>query len=170
MHKYLIFAFVMAGVLAGDQVTKVWARKALLPIPQKTVIEGYFDLRYSENPGVAFGMFRHMPGGRYILVGVGVVALAFIAAYLRKPDAEKTSVAVALGLTAGGAVGNIFDRIAFGKVTDFIVWHYHGHEWPAFNVADAALVAGVLALLLFAPRNKSTGADAGKADKRAPAG
>jgi signal peptidase II len=49
----------------------------------------------------------------------------------------------ALGLVGGGAIGNLIDRILYGRVTDFIVWHYKGHEWPAFNIADAALVVGV---------------------------
>jgi signal peptidase II len=50
---------------------------------------------------------------------------------------------VALGLVGGGALGNVLDRMMYGKVTDFIVWHYKHHEWPAFNVADAALCVGV---------------------------
>jgi signal peptidase II len=51
-------------------------------------------------------------------------------------------------LVAGGAVGNLVDRIIAGRVSDFIVWKYHGHEWPAFNVADAALVVGVCLMAL----------------------
>src|ERR1041384_2890000 len=125
--KYVLFGAVTAASLAADQLTKVWARAALKPIvpAEKSVIPGFWDFRYSENTGSAFGMFRNLPGGRYILVAVGVVALFFILSYLRKPDADRPIISVALALIAGGAVGNIFDRAAFGRVTDFILWHVH---------------------------------------------
>src|SRR5689334_19681098 len=126
MRKYVWFTLALVISLGGDQVSKVWARAALRPIypAHRTIIPSFWDMRYSENTGSAFGLFRDLPGGRYILVVVGLAALAFIANYLRKPEAERPFTAVALGLVAGGAVGNIFDRVAFGKVTDFIVWHY----------------------------------------------
>jgi len=154
--KYVLFAAVTAASLVVDQLTKVWARSSLKPIAPavKSVIPGFWEFKYSENTGSAFGMFRNLPGGRYILVAVGVVALIFIISYLRKPDSDRPIIAVALALISGGAVGNIFDRAAFGRVTDFILWHYHQTEWPVFNFADASLVAGVLALLLFAPRKQ----------------
>ncbi|HJZ83643.1 MAG TPA: signal peptidase II [Polyangia bacterium] len=153
-RKYVLFGLVTAAVLAVDQVSKVWARSALRPIypNAKSVIPGLWEFRYSENTGSAFGMFRNLPGGRYLLVAVGLIALGFIVNYLRKQEASRPMTATALALIAGGAVGNVFDRVAFGKVTDFILWRYQHHEWPVFNFADAALVAGVLALLLFGPR------------------
>ncbi|HEX7599914.1 MAG TPA: signal peptidase II, partial [Polyangia bacterium] len=84
--------------------------------------------------------------------------------YLRRTDLRQTRLHFALGLIGGGAVGNLIDRIAFGKVTDFIVWHYQAHEWPAFNVADAALVVGVclMALDMILEKRRSA-APAGKA-------
>ena len=65
-----------------------------------------------------------------------------------------------LGLLAGGAIGNIYDRLMFSRVTDFIVWKYTGkdgipHEWPTFNIADAALVIGVIAILIDWPRDRA---------------
>jgi len=139
--------FTVAAVVAVflDQWTKVLARThlALDSWLGVTVIEGFFNLRLSENTGVAFGMLQNLPGGRVILSAVGLFALVLVFYYLRQTGLRQTHMHLALGLVAGGAVGNLIDRIVFSKVTDFIVWHYHGHEWPAFNIADAALVVGI---------------------------
>ena len=147
--KYRWFAFIFVLSLALDQGSKVWARHVLRPIypAVKTVIPGFFELRYSENPGSAFGLFRGVPGARYLLFVVGIVALIFVASYLRKASAEARRLGAELGLLAGGAIGNIIDRAWIGKVTDFVVWKVGTHEWPTFNIADAALVVGVLGLL-----------------------
>lgn len=145
-RKYVLFAVLAAVTVALDQWTKVLARQELRPLGPgrvKTVIEGFFNLRYSENTGVAFGMLQQMPGGRVVLTLVALLAFGLVLYYLRQTDAHLVRMQVALGLVGGGAVGNLIDRIAFGRVTDFIVWHYKQHEWPAFNIADAALVVGV---------------------------
>jgi signal peptidase II len=146
--KYRWFAIIFVLSLALDQGTKVWARQSLKPMYPSvvTVIPGYFELRYSENPGSAFGLFRNLPHARELLFLVGVAALVIVAGYLRKAAPHAGRLGVELGLLAGGALGNIFDRVAFGRVTDFIVWKVGTHEWPTFNIADAALVVGVIGL------------------------
>src|SRR5437764_1551758 len=142
-RKYTIFGAVFALSLLLDQLTKVWARASLKPRHDSIVIiDGFFDLRYSENPGSAFGLFRDFAYARFLLLGVGVVALVVILSFLRRVQPGKLRVAAELGLLAGGAVGNIVDRVLFRKVTDFILWKVHTHEWPVFNIADAALVVG----------------------------
>jgi signal peptidase II len=145
-RKYVIFSVLGAVSLALDQWTKVLAREHLRPLGSghsKVVIDGFFNLRYSENTGVAFGMLQQLPGGRILLTVVALAAFVLVLHYLRKTDAHHVRMQVALGLVGGGAIGNLIDRIAFGRVTDFVVWHYRSHEWPAFNIADAALVVGV---------------------------
>jgi signal peptidase II len=142
-RKYVLFGVLGALSLILDQWTKVLAREKLRGHEVVTVVKGFFNLRYSENTGVAFGMFQTLPGGRILLTLVAVVAFVLVLHYLRKTDAKHTRMHAALGLVGGGAIGNLVDRIAYGRVTDFIVWHYKGHEWPAFNIADAALVVGV---------------------------
>jgi signal peptidase II len=79
---------------------------------------------------------------------VALAALLLVGYYLKRSGPRQYRLHVALGLIGGGAVGNLVDRIAFGKVTDFIVWHVGQHEWPAFNIADAALVVGVALMAL----------------------
>jgi signal peptidase II len=144
-RKYVVFGVIAAISLLLDQWTKVLARAHLPQLGHrgKVIIDGFFNLRYSENTGVAFGMAQTLPGGRILLTLVALGAFVLVLYYLRKSDERHLRMHVALGLVGGGAIGNLVDRIMYGRVTDFIVWYYKGHEWPAFNIADAALVVGV---------------------------
>jgi signal peptidase II len=149
-RKYVIFGVLAAVTLFLDQWTKVLARNHLPQLGHagKVIVDGFFKLRFSENTGVAFGMAQSLPGGRILLTLIALGAFVLVLYYLRKSDENHLRMHVALGLVGGGAIGNLADRIMFGRVTDFIVWHYRGHEWPAFNIADAALVVGVALMAL----------------------
>ena len=149
--RNLLFGIFAAIALVLDQWTKVLARTHLLPLgpwKSKVIVPNYFDLRYSENTGVAFGMFQRLSGGRILLTVVALAALLLVGYYLKRSGPRQFRLHIALGLIGGGAVGNLVDRIAVGKVTDFIEWHVGQHEWPAFNIADAALVVGVALMAL----------------------
>ncbi len=160
--------FLVAGVISliADQATKIWARGALptyghgtgasgaCTIPDDivarlcqgkpvTVIDGYWDWRLSMNPGSAFGLFSSQNGARVFLSLVGIAAVIGMIFMLRKARLDQKILHWALALVAGGAVGNLIDRIYYGVVTDFVLWHYQSHEWPVFNVADIVLVVGV---------------------------
>ncbi len=162
-RKYAVFIAVFLASLAFDQGTKIWARASLKPRPTPiVVVEDFFEFRYSENTGSAFGLFRNMPNARYVLFGFGVIALGVIFFYLKRVPGDRTRLITELGLLAGGAVGNIIDRVSFGRVTDFILWKVHSHEWPTFNIADAALVVGVIGLL-FDADPKTVGGEAADA-------
>ncbi len=149
MNKVL--RFVIPGILAlgADQATKQWARAALGPEGSgraKEVIGKSLSFHYAENPGIAFSMFRDLRGGRFVLAGLAVVALVMVVRYLRSTDVTQRTLHVALGLIAGGAVGNLVDRLIYARVVDFIlvdvgVWPLN--PWPVFNVADIVLVVGV---------------------------
>ena len=150
-RRYVLFGIFAAISIVLDQWTKVLAREVLRPLDPhqpKVVIDGFFKLRYSENQGVAFGMFQNMTGGRIVLTLMAVAAFALVIYYLRKSEPQATRLHVALGLVGGGAIGNLIDRMLYGRVTDFIVWHVKDHEWPAFNIADAALCIGVGLMVL----------------------
>ena len=171
-RKYILFSTLGILTILLDQLSKSWARTNLRPLrfgDKKTVIEGFFDMRYSENPGVAFGMFQNLQGGRVILTVVAAFALVMVVMYLRKSDDRHTRLHAALGLIGGGAIGNLIDRIAYGRVTDFIVWRYKQHEWPAFNIADAALVVGVGLMVLDMLMTPKQGLTAEKAPSDASA-
>lgn len=120
--------------MAADQLTKAIARATLDSGPVE-VISGVFRLTLIKNPGGAFGI---LASGRWFFLALVAVFTAGVAMTLRKFRSSWSAVAV--GLVLGGAVGNAVDRVfaAGGRVTDFLEIRY----WPAFNVADIAVVAG----------------------------
>ncbi|HLU66773.1 MAG TPA: signal peptidase II [Kofleriaceae bacterium] len=152
-RRYRWFTAVGVITLVLDQITKYWARNDLpvgphghgLPV---AVIENFFDWRLSWNTGSAFGLFSGVGGARIFLTLVGLIALGAIVWMVVKGRDDQRRLMVGLGLVGGGAIGNVIDRIIFGKVTDFIVWKWYEHEWPTFNIADAALCVGVGLLFL----------------------
>ena len=147
---FTVFAVV---TLVADQITKYWARHSL-PVNSRgygepvSVITNFFDWRLSYNTGSAFGLFSSVNGARIFLTIVGMIALGAIGWMVHKARDDQRRLMVGLGLVGGGAIGNVIDRVAFGKVTDFVVWKWYSHEWPTFNVADAALCVGVGLLFL----------------------
>jgi signal peptidase II len=157
--KVKAFSIALALALIADQWSKIWVRAHLRPIyPQvKTVIAGYFELRYSENTAAAFGLLRGVFGARVLLLLFGIAALFVIVYYLRKAPPDARRIGAELGLITGGALGNLIDRLLYGHVTDFVVWKIGSYEWHTFNIADAALVVGVIGLLfdMRAPRQPS---------------
>lgn len=160
-RRWKIFLLVAMITLVADHASKYWARNSL-PTHGKTpceipadvvahkcvgkavaVIDGYWDWRLSFNPGSAFGLFDSQTGARIFLSIIGILAVAAMVWMVKKGKNHQTLLAVALGLVAGGAVGNLLDRMYFGVVTDFVLWRYKTKEWPVFNIADVALVIGV---------------------------
>lgn len=126
-------------VAVADQVTKVFVRLTLAPSESVAVVDRILYLTHVRNPGAAFGLLPDRQSLFFAATG-GVIA-AIVAYYLRARPTDRVLVA-ALGLELGGAVGNLIDRSIWGKVTDFIDFRW----WPVFNVADSAIVAGVLLL------------------------
>ncbi len=135
-------------VLAADQASKWWVLNGLrLPELGSVAVIPTLNLTMVWNQGVTFGLFK--AGGDWgplLLAAVAVAIVVALGVWLRR--AESWLVAIALGAIAGGAVGNIIDRLRFGAVVDFIHFHVGGWSWYVFNVADAAIVCGVAALLL----------------------
>jgi signal peptidase II len=159
-RAWKLFIIVAVITLAADQATKLWARDALPTLPvgctlpddvvarkcvgvAVPVIDGFWEWRLSFNPGSAFGLFSSQGGARVFLTIVGIAAVFGMLYMMKKARPDQKYLHWALALVAGGAVGNLVDRIYFGVVTDFVLWRYDTHEWPVFNVADVALVAGV---------------------------
>lgn len=148
-RRVVLISILMFVVLGADQATKLWARGALRGQPALTIVPNYLLLEYHENPGMAFGLGRNLPAGRFILIAVGVIVLAFVWRLVRQVERRKRTADVAFALVAGGAIGNVIDRVWLGRVVDFIVMHWrHRYVWPAYNVADIALCVGVGLLLI----------------------
>lgn len=141
---------VAAVVFVLDQATKAWVLHALPGAPPFTVIPGFFDLVFSRNTGGVFGLLAGAPslGRRAFFVGATALALGVIVHVLRRHGGESRLLAVSLSLVAGGAVGNLVDRLRFGSVIDFIDWHWRDHHWYTFNIADSAISTGAVLLIL----------------------
>ncbi|MCG8418482.1 MAG: signal peptidase II [Proteobacteria bacterium] len=173
-RRWKLFTIVGLISLIADQATKIWARNALPFIESNgriygksvEIIPNYWDWRLSFNPGSAFGLFNDTSGARVFLSVIGVIAVGAMLWMLAKARDDQTRLAWALGLVAGGAIGNLIDRIAFGVVTDFIVWKYHDTEWPTFNIADVTLVIGVGLLFLDMSREAKLEKAAMEAEKQ----
>ncbi len=137
------------AIIVLDQASKLVVLEHLSLHERVTVIAGLFDWTLRYNEGVAFSMLVNGPDWqRYGLsVFALVVAGVFTAWLLRLPKGERWS-AMALGLVIGGAIGNAIDRLRLGHVVDFVLVYYRQWEWPAFNVADSAIVVGAIVLVL----------------------
>jgi lipoprotein signal peptidase len=135
-------------VLALDQASKWWVLHGLdLPDLGNVDILPVLSLTMVWNRGVTFGLLNGLGAwGSWLLAIGALLIVSVLGIWLRR--AETRRVAVALGAIAGGAVGNVIDRLRFGMVVDFIHAHAFGWSWYVFNVADAAIVCGVAALIL----------------------
>jgi len=142
-RRWKLLLWIGSLSILVDQLTKYWARANFSDGPS-VVIDGYWDFVLAWNTGSAFSMFENLGHGRILLSVVALVAIGAIVSMVHKAEDKQTGFVVALSLMAGGAIGNVIDRLYFGKVTDFVLWKYHGHQWPVFNVADIALVVAVV--------------------------
>jgi len=146
-RRYTVFTIAALLTLVADQLTKLWARG--LPYGRPVPFLGSFwQWELSFNPGSAFGLFNNMASAKYFLSIIGIVACIAILFMLRRTRDDQAWGAAAYGLIFAGALGNVIDRILFGKVTDFVLWQVSFYRHPQFNVADAALVAGIIILVL----------------------
>ncbi len=147
------YSFVVLVVVILDQLSKAVVIENFRLYEVKAVVPGFFNLVYVKNPGAAFSFLADVdsPWRHYFFIAVSVVALAGLTYYYfrwREEIGEKKT-ALALGLLAGGAVGNLIDRVRLGAVTDFLDVYYGSWHWPAFNVADSAICVGAVLLVIF---------------------
>ena len=143
--KWLNVVFFLTALLVAvaDQLSKMWIRSNL-DVEELLFELGFFRLTYIQNTGAAFGLFQGHSFALTIVAFVGIVVLLLYALliYRRFPILDNRLGKSALGLVLGGTVGNLIDRLHFGYVTDFI----DVGVWPAFNIADSAIVVGVIIL------------------------
>lgn len=134
-------------VLVLDQVTKWWIIHVYeLPERGRVAVTPFFDLVMLWNPGISYGLFaQDTDFGRNILIVIAVGAALLLSVWMARTHSRLQ--AVSLALIVGGAVGNAIDRAAYGAVADFISLHAYGFYWYVFNVADAVIVGGAVALL-----------------------
>lgn len=153
--------FLLAlAVFALDRWTKrlVAARIALYSHIQ--IIPGFFRLTHTENTGAAFSLFADSPAHwkTALLIGFSIVAMIVVSTLLWKQPRVLSMNGIALSLILGGATGNLWDRIASGRVLDFLLVYVKQYQWPVFNLADSSIVIGasllVLEILFHKPRQE----------------
>jgi signal peptidase II len=145
-------------ILMADQLTKTLVLNFLdWQVGAPWTLTPFLDLVITLNRGISYGLFpQDSDAGRWLLIAVKVVVAAVFLAWLA--GTHSRTVALGLALLVGGALGNAIDRVLYGAVIDFVSLHAYGWYWYVFNLADTAIVAGVLALLydaLFADATKS---------------
>ena len=139
---------IVALVLAADQATKWWILAAVMQPPRILEMTGFFNLVLVWNRGISFGLLGD--GGQsqaWLLAAFGTLVAGGLLVWVQRGALSALATAGA-GLVAGGALGNVVDRLRFGAVMDFLDLHLGGWHWPAFNVADSAITLGVVLLLV----------------------
>ena len=157
-----VYYGIAATVFALDRITKQIIEARISAFDIHPVIPGFFDIIHARNRGAAFSLFAEStsPWRPFFLIGLSLVALVLVAAILRNASRLDRATAVGLSLILGGAMGNVFDRIVSGAVTDFLDFYIGDLHWPAFNLADSAIVIGscLLLLSLLRPKHQPAGA------------
>lgn len=150
MRKYVILVAIAALIIAVDQVLKMYVHTHFVLGESVSVLSGFFNITYVRNFGAAFGFLHEtQPAFREnFFLMMPPVALVIILFILRGVKANDTPQILALSSVFGGAIGNYIDRIRFRYVIDFLDFHWKEvYTYPAFNVADMAIVCGVGVLL-----------------------
>ena len=126
------------------------------------IIPGFFRITHTENTGAAFSLFADSPSHwkTAMLISFSVIAMIVVSVLLWKQARALTMTGIALSLILGGAVGNLWDRVASGRVVDFLLFYVKSYQWPVFNLADSAIVIGasllVLEIIFGQPKTTST--------------
>jgi signal peptidase II len=138
---YLLASFCL---YMADQITKAWAVRSLRFGQDKTVISGFLDFAYAENPGVAFGQLQNGGAwGRWALSALACAAGVAVLTYFFRTPRSDDRILGACALLLAGIAGNLTDRVRLGHVIDFILLHAGDRfYWPTFNIADAAICVG----------------------------
>jgi signal peptidase II len=145
----LTWLWLSAAVIALDQWSKTWVLRSLPEFQSIPVIDGFWNWYRTYNTGAAFSFLSDAGGWQQYFFAVLAFAICgLLGFWLHRTPRSDWRNAMPFALVIGGALGNVVDRIAHGHVVDFIQWYWRDHYWPAFNVADAAIVAGAVGIAL----------------------
>ena len=139
------YLLLVAATLVLDRWTKLLIQKRFDLNESISVIDGFFNITYVRNTGVAFGIFSSIssPAKSVLLSVFTAFAAVVVVTYSVRSPARNRLLQVALSLILGGALGNLYDRLAYGYVVDFLEFYAGSYHWPSFNVADSAISVGV---------------------------
>ncbi len=138
-----------------DIISKHLVQQYLIPYQPVTVIPHFFNLTLAYNLGAAFSFLAQMGGWQqWLFCGLAVVVAIIIVAILARLSKQQNWLAAGLSLVLGGALGNLYDRAAYGRVIDFFDFYLGQYHWPAFNVADSAICVGAVLIIVLGMRGK----------------
>ena len=143
--KYIKLAVIAGLVVILDQITKILILKNIPLYHSITIIPGFFNITHIHNPGGAFGFMAHQDSSlrKFLFIFLSSSAICVIFYFYINSNKTHPFLASGFALILGGAIGNLIDRIRFGKVVDFLDFYIHNYHWPAFNIADSAITVGV---------------------------
>ena len=151
MKQHLRAVGIIAAVVLLDQCTKLYIQTSFSPFDRVPVIPGVFNIVHAENPGAAFSMLADAPLAvrRTVLIGLSGAVMGIVGYLLFRPkqNGETAITRLGLSLVLGGALGNFWDRVIIGTVTDFLQVFIGPYEYPSFNIADSAIFCGAILLL-----------------------
>jgi signal peptidase II len=146
-QRMLPWVALAAAIVLIDQLTKL-AIERTFDYGDVEPITSYFNLVLTYNKGAAFSFLASASGWqKHFLTVIGIGASLFIVFLLARHGSQKL-FSLALAMILGGAIGNVIDRLAYGHVIDFLDFHAGGWHWPAFNIADSAIVGGAILLVV----------------------
>ena len=142
--------FLALLIVLLDRWTKRLVAARIAMYTHIQVIPGFFRITHTENTGAAFSLFADSPWHwkTVMLISFSVIAMIVVSILLWNQSRPFTMTGVALSLILGGAFGNLWDRVAAGRVVDFLDVYYRTYHWPVFNLADSAIVVGASLLVL----------------------
>ncbi|MFB3924279.1 MAG: signal peptidase II [Terriglobia bacterium] len=140
----ILCGIIALAILAVDQTSKAIVARLISEHAVVPVIPGLFNLTHTKNPGIAFSLFADSPAPwkTALLVAISAALLAAVVWLVMKSGPLRWISAVGLALIVGGAASNLLDRVRAGSVVDFVDVYFRTYHWPAFNVADSAIVVG----------------------------
>ena len=143
--QYAKLAVISGLVILLDQITKVLILKNIPLYHSITIIPGFFNITHIHNPGGAFGFMAHQDSSvrNFLFILLSSFAVCFIFYFYKSTNRTHPFLGGGFALILGGAIGNLVDRIRFGKVVDFLDFYIRSYHWPAFNVADSAITVGL---------------------------
>lgn len=146
----IIHLLIALAVIALDRWSKHLVAAHIALYTHIQIIPGVFRLTHTENTGAAFSLFADSPSHfrTALLIGFSIVAIIVVMILLWQQKHALTLTGIALSLILGGAAGNLWDRIARGRVIDFLLVYYKQYQWPVFNLADSAIVVGACLLVI----------------------
>lgn len=147
-YKSKIIVPIAATVLLLDRLTKQMITDRFSLEDCQPVMDGFFNLTYVRNTGAAFGVLAMLDDTYRVpfFAATTLAAVGLLLYFIWRAKATDILLLVSLALIIGGALGNLFDRLMYGYVVDFIDWYHGSYHWPAFNVADSAISVGMVIL------------------------